>query len=376
MKLLAAHYRTGETWEFTLSGRRVVSRKKARGRASALFGPGFVDLQCNGFKGVDFNHPDDTSEVCAEAVRAMWETGVAHVLPTFITASKAWFRENITQFNEALALDADVRRSVPGYHLEGPFLSAVDGARGAHPIEDIAPVSAKLWGELQRFAEGRIKLVTLAPELKGAAAFIRRLREERVLPALGHTMADHAQVAAACEAGAMMTTHLGNGCPQTVHRHRNPIFAQLGEPRLAASLIVDGAHLPPEVVRAFSAALGARAVLVTDAMSAAAAPPGRYSIGKLVIEVGDDGAVRQPGTPNLAGSALTMDRAIANFAAYTGLPVADAWDAASLRPWALLKKAGVVRSSQPESTVIASVDGGFKVLATLAGKRVLWSPER
>ena len=371
MKIVAAHYRTGESWEFCLSGRRVVSRKRVREKTASLFGPGFVDLQCNGYKGVDFNHPDDTSEVCAEAVRAMWETGVAHVLPTLITASKAWFRENIAQLNGALALDPDVRRSVPGYHLEGPFISAVDGARGAHPLEDVVPISAKLWNELQRIAEGRIKLVTLAPELRGACAFIARLRAENVLPALGHTLATHAQIVAACDAGAMMTTHLGNGCPQTMHRHNNPIFAQLGEPRLAASLIADGAHLPPEVLRTFAAALGPRAVLVTDAMSAAGAPQGRYSIGKLIIEVGADGVVRQPGSPNLAGSALTMDRAVLNYSTLANVPLADAWDAASLRPWALLKKAGVVKSAEPGSTVILSAER--KVLATLQSTRVLWA---
>ena len=104
MNLVAAHYRTGETWEFRLSERRVLSRRRVRAKAEAVFGPGFVDLQCNGYKGVDFNHPDDSAEVCAEAVRALWETGVAHVLPTLITTSKAWFRENISQLNEALAL--------------------------------------------------------------------------------------------------------------------------------------------------------------------------------------------------------------------------------------------------------------------------------
>ena len=374
MNIVAAHYRTGETWEFSLAGRRVKSRRRVRAKAEALFGPGFVDLQCNGFQGVDFNHPDDTSEVCAEAIRAMWETGVAHVLPTLITASKSWFKENILQLNEALALDPNVRRSVPGYHLEGPFISLADGARGAHPLEDIAPISTKLWRELQRLAEGRFRLVTLAPELRGACAFIAALRKENVLPALGHTLATHAQVVAACDAGALMTTHLGNGCLQTIHRHANPIFAQLGEPRLAASLIADGAHLPPEVLRSFAAALGARAVLVTDAMSAAAAPPGRYSIGKLVIEVGTDGVVRQPGAANLAGSALTMDRAVLNFAKLAGVSLADAWDAASLRPWGLLRKAGVVRTSQPGSTVLATSE--LKVLAAMHGSRVLWACER
>jgi N-acetylglucosamine-6-phosphate deacetylase len=373
MKLVAAHYRTGETFEFTLSARRVAAKRRVRAKASALFGPGFVDLQCNGFKGVDFNHPDDTAEVCAIAIRAIWETGVAHVFPTLITASRDWLRENIEQLNEGLDGDADVRRTVPGYHLEGPFISSVDGARGAHPSEDVSPISLKLWRDLQRMAGGRIRIVTLAPELRGACAFIAGLRKDNILPALGHTLANHAQIAAACDAGALMATHLGNGCPQTVHRHNNPIFAHLGEPRLAASLIADGVHLPREVLRALSAALGSRAVLVTDAMSAAGAPPGKYSIGKLIIEVGRDGIVRQPGSPNLAGSALTLNAAIANHARIAGLPLADSWDAASLRPWSLLKRAGIVKSPAPDSTVITTE--GMEILATLHGKRVLWAVE-
>ena len=113
-------------------------------------------------------------------------------------------------------------------------------------------------------------LTTVAPEVSGAVTFIRQLRAEGVLQALGHTLADAETVARACQAGALMTTHLGNGCPQMIHRHRNPIFAQLGEDRLAASVIADGVHLPSEVVRLFHRVKGAdRTVLVTDAMSAA-----------------------------------------------------------------------------------------------------------
>jgi N-acetylglucosamine-6-phosphate deacetylase len=273
---------------------------------------------------------------------------------------------------QALASDIEAARSVPGFHLEGPFISRIDGARGAHPAAHVRAVSEKLWKRLQTVAQGRIKLVTVAPEVRGALPFIRQLRSENVLPAIGHTMADAECVAAAAEAGAMMSTHLGNGCPQMIHRHHNPIFAQLGEDRLAASFIADGIHLPPEVLRSLWRAKGAaRCVLVTDAMAAAAAPPGRYSIGEIEVQVDEDRVVRQPGTKNLAGSALTMEDAVAGLVRMAGVSLAEAWNAASIRPWELLRQAGAAKR-RPESSVIARWNGSeLHVVAAFRGTRVL-----
>jgi N-acetylglucosamine-6-phosphate deacetylase len=232
----------------------------------------------------------------------------------------------------------------------------------------------KLWRRWQKEAGDRIRLVTVAPEVRGACEFIRLLRTEKVLPALGHTLADAACVSRACDAGAMMSTHLGNGCPQMIHRHRNPIFAQLGEDRLAASFIPDGVHLPPEVLRSLWRAK-AVGVLVTDAMAAAGAPPGRYSIGELEVEVGADRIVRQPGSPNLAGSALTMNDAVANLVRFARVPLAEAWDAASLRPWALLTAARAVRGPLRSTLIAKWSEGKFTPLAALRGERVLWAKE-
>ncbi|MEO6785727.1 MAG: N-acetylglucosamine-6-phosphate deacetylase, partial [Chthoniobacteraceae bacterium] len=308
------------------------------------------------------------------AIRAMWRDGCAHVLPTLITASPERLSLLFRKLVAALESDADVAASVPGFHLEGPFISPQEGARGAHPLAHVRGVSRKLWREWQRAADGRIVLVTVAPEARGAIPFIRQLRSENILPALGHTMADAATIARACEAGALMTTHLGNGCPQMMHRHRNPVLAQLAEDRLAASIIPDGAHLPPEIVRFFRRVKGAeRIVLVTDAMSAAGAPCGRYTIGDLVLEIGPDRVARQPGSPNLAGAAITMREAVERYVAMTGVPLAEAWAAASSRGWELLQCAGAVKRV-PESSVFARWRGEkFDVLATLHGKRVLWA---
>ena len=374
LKIVAAHFRTGATFEFTIAGARLIRRRRVRAKTDVVFGPGFLDLQCNGYAGIDFNHQDTTAEQMAVAIRAMWRDGCAHVLPTLITASSERLNLLFRRLVDALEKDADVAASVPGFHLEGPFMSPKEGARGAHPLAHMREVSRKLWREWQRAADGRIVLMTVAPEVGGVLPFIRQLRSENVLPALGHTMADAAMIARACEAGALMTTHLGNGCPQMMHRHANPVFAQLSEDSLAASIISDGVHLPPEIVRLYHRVKGAaRIVLVTDAMSAAGAPAGRYTIGDLVIEVGKNRVVRQPGSPNLAGSALTMSEAVAKYVEMTGVSLAESWEAASLRPWALLRTAGAVKRV-PSSTVLARWHGGrLDVLATLRGQRVLWS---
>ena len=373
-KILAADFRTGATYEFTLASARLIGRRRLRAKTDVVFGPGFLDLQCNGYAGIDFNHPATTAEQMAVAIRAMWRDGCAHVLPTLITASPERLSAQFRRLADARHGDEDVAASVSGFHLEGPFMSPQDGARGAHPLAHMREVSRKLWREWQRAADGRIALVTLAPEVRGVLPFIRQLRLENVLPALGHTMADAATISRACEAGALLTTHLGNGCPQMMHRHANPVLAQLSEDRLAASIIPDGVHLPPEIARLYRRVKGAaRIVLVTDAMSAAGAPAGRYTIGDLVIEVGKDRVVRQPGSPNLAGSALTMSEAVAKYVEMTGVSLAESWEAASVRPWALLREAGVVKRV-PSSTVLARWHGGrLDVLATLHGRRVLWS---
>lgn len=375
-RLRAAHYRTGEVWAFTFRGDRLVERARARGEAELIFGPGFCDLQCNGFAGVDFNHPQTVPEAIAGAVRAMWRHGCTLVLPTIVTQHPERLEMLFRKLVAAVADDPETRRSVPGFHLEGPFISPEDGARGAHLLDAVRPPDVKLWRRVQRAAEGGIRLVTLAPELPGALPLLRLLRREAVLPAVGHTMSDAAQIRRAADAGALLSTHLGNGCPQQMHRHENPVFAQLGEDRLAASVIADGIHLPSDVVRTIARTKGAaRTVLVTDAMAAAGAPPGRYTLSDLVLEVGRDHVVRQPGAPNFAGSALTMECAVANYAAMAGTTLADAWDAASTLPRALLQRAaGDEKTSASDTgTLFIKLQGaGLAVVATLRQRKVLW----
>src|SRR5882672_10308669 len=276
--------------------------------------PGLFDLQVNGFGGIDFNAPDLTEDRAVEALERMRATGVTRCLPTLITSSFAQFA------GSARVLARTTGAAVAGIHMEGPYLSAEDGARGAHPREHVMPASVDDFNRRQDAADGRIVLVTLAPEVPGAVALIDHLVASGVHAAIGHTAATPQQIGEAIAAGATLSTHLGNGCAQMLPRHPNVIWEQLAADALLASLIVDGHHLPAATVKAMVRAKPpGRTILVSDATAAAGCTPGRYTIGGVACDLGDDGRVSLPGTPYLAGSSLTMDRAIANMVRFTGL---------------------------------------------------------
>jgi len=210
---------------------------------------------------------------------------------------------------------------IVGYHLEGPWLSPEAGFCGAHPS---APMHAPSWTEFERLqdaAGGRIALVTLAPEWPGSAEVIRLLTKHHVHVSLGHTNATDAQIDDAIAAGARFCTHLGNGTPGLMPRHDNITQRLLARDELTACMIPDGVHLPPFVLRNFFRAKPpGRVLFTTDAMTGAGAPPGRYTIGRMEVAIGDDGIARQPGGGGFAGSTLTPDEGVKRVADYLGLP--------------------------------------------------------
>jgi N-acetylglucosamine-6-phosphate deacetylase len=290
--------------------------------------PGFVDLQVNGFAGVDFNTPGLPPDRIKHALDAMRATGVTRSLPTLITSSFDDFAAC------ARAILAVKDPAIAGIHMEGPYFSPLDGARGAHPREHVVPASIEDFKRRQDAAQGRIVLVTLAPEAPGATKLIEYLVGTNVCVAIGHTAGTREQIRDAIMAGATMSTHLGNGCTQTLHRHDNIIWEQLAADDLSASFIADGHHLPDAVLRSMVRAKGLkRSILVSDAISAAAAPiGGRYTIGQLEVELRADRRVGQPGAPNLAGSALTLDFAIGHLARVCGLAPLDVVPLATMHP--------------------------------------------
>jgi len=304
--------------------------------------PGLFDLQVNGFGGVDFNGADLTADRVAEALHRMRDTGVTRCLPTLITSSFDRFAASA----RLLARVAD--EALAGIHMEGPYVSPADGARGAHPLEHVAPASVDDFRRRQDAAEGRIVLVTLAPEVPGALPLVEYLAAAEVRVAIGHTAATPQQLGDAIAAGATLATHLGNGCPQMLPRHPNVIWELLAADAVLASVIADGHHLPAATVKTMVRAKSAeRTILVTDAIAAAGCAPGPYTIGGVGCELGADGRVSLPGTPYLAGSSLTLDRAIANTVRYTGLRLEAVIPMASTIPAAYLgmTTAGTVTAS-------------------------------
>ena len=301
--------------------------------------PGLFDLQVNGFGGIDFNAPGLAADRVAEALLLMRSTGVTRCLPTLITSSFDRFAEN------ARVLARMTTAAIAGIHMEGPYLSPEDGPRGAHPREHVIDAAIEDFHRRQDAAEGRIALVTLAPESPGALPLIELLAASGVRVAIGHTAATPQQIADAIAAGATLATHLGNGCAQVLPRHPNAIWELLAADSVHASVIADGHHLPPATVKAMMRAKGAkRTILITDAIAAAACAPGSYTIGGVECVLDDTGRVSLPGTPYLAGSSLTLDRAIENTVRFTGLSIDEVIPMASTVParWLGTDTAGTV----------------------------------
>jgi len=298
---------------------------------------GLMDLQVNGYAGVDFNDEAVNADALDHALHAMLAAGVTACLPTVITAPAALLEARLHALDEAVARSRLGPLMVPGYHVEGPFLNPGPGFRGCHPPAAMLlpdPALVERWGAgLQR----PVLMMTLAAELDGAEALIRWLAARGKIAAIGHSDAGAAVVARAAEAGARMSTHLGNGLPGTLPKLDNPLMAQLAEDRLAAGFIADGIHLPRPALRAMIRAKGpGRAILVTDAVAAAGAPPGRYGFAGMAIDGDSDGSVRLPGARTLAGSALTLDRAIRNLVEWGIAGLDEAVVMASAAPAALL----------------------------------------
>jgi N-acetylglucosamine-6-phosphate deacetylase len=327
--------------------------------------PGFIDLQVNGFAGVDYNCPTTPHDEIARSLRALFATGVTRFYPTVITGPPA-------DMEAALRNLADAREGVEngeaidGFHVEGPHICPDDGPRGAHPRQWVRPPDFDEYRRWQDAARGRVRLVTLSPEWPEAPRYIERVAAEGVAVSIGHTNATTAQLADAAAAGATMSTHLGNGSHAVLRRHPNYIWDQLADDRLTAGFIADGIHVDAAFLKAaLRAKTLDRAVLVTDASAPAGAAPGRYRLGEQEVDHTPDGRVVLAGTDRLAGSALTMNRGVANLMRLAGLSLGDAVRLATENP----ARAGRVPAY--DDRVEFRVTEGVEVVGTwLSGRRV------
>lgn len=322
--------------------------------------PGLIDIQLNGFAGIDFCDADLDPAKAPAILPSLWETGVTTFCPTVITNSHEGLLKCFLALEKARRIEPRFAQCAPCYHLEGPYISP-GGSRGAHNPKLMRSPDWKEFLELQQAAGGRIGIVTLAPELPGALDFIRRAREAGVVVAMGHTDATPEQIHQGAEAGAQLNTHLGNGCPQMIDRHRTPLWAQLAIDDLGASMICDGFHLPPELVQVIHRVKGIeRCILITDAVHVAGLSPGRYKLVDLEIELLPTGQVVAADRHSMAGSAVSMNRAVKVFMDYAGVSLADAIRAATLNPSLLLGRyetCGEISEGQIANLVLFRVSG-------------------
>lgn len=281
---------------------------------------GLFDLQVNGFAGVDFQAEALTRSELRAAVRALRRHRMDRILLTLITDDVDRMCRKLEVIEAHRRRDPDLARTIAGYHLEGPYLLAEPGYCGAHDPRWMHPPRVDEWERLWAASGGNVRLVTLAPELRGAPEFIHELVRRGVRVAVGHSNAGDAALDDAIAAGLSLCTHLGNGVPQILHRHDNVIQRLLARDALYATFIPDGIHLPWNVLRNFVRAKPrAKILFTTDCMSAAGAPPGRYRLAGMELDVGEDRVVRQPGeTRSFAGSALTLDEAVTNLETHLG----------------------------------------------------------
>lgn len=326
--------RTGKGIAIDIADGTIAAIRVAENTSGHYLSAGLIDLQVNGFRGFDLNGGKVTPDILLSLCRTLLSLGVTTFLPTLITASEALIIQALTVIAETRASEKLVADMIPGVHVEGPSISDRDGPRGAHPLAHVRPPSIAEFERWQKASGNLVSMVTLAPEHEGSIDYIKVLTAQGVLVALGHTAATPEEIHAAAEAGATLSTHLGNGAAATLPRHPNFIWAQLADDRLTASFIADGWHLPADTFKAMLRAKGMeRAILVSDAVALGGMPPGLYDqpVGGRV-EVSPEGRISVAGTPYLAGASLPLAANVAIAAGMAGLPLADSLSLATENP--------------------------------------------
>jgi N-acetylglucosamine-6-phosphate deacetylase len=255
---------------------------------------------------VDLSGADLAEEEVVRLCRELQQAGTTAFLPTLITSSTDRYRRNLPIIADVMD-KPEFQMQMLGIHLEGPFISPHDGARGAHNAEWTRMPDADFLERLIDWAHGKVKMLTLAADLDGAAELAQYATNRGITVALGHHTANEQQLANLVRAGATALTHLGNGIPAMLPRHDNAIWAGLANDELSATLIADGHHLPPSLLKTMIRAKGPeRCILISDATALAGMPPGEYESMDARVVLEEDGLLHNPATGYLAGSSATL----------------------------------------------------------------------
>jgi N-acetylglucosamine-6-phosphate deacetylase len=333
MEIIARHYSSNHHVHVAWENGIITEYEVLPGPEAAAWwiAPGLFDVQVNGFGGVDFQAAEMHGEALLRAVRALRAAGCTRFLLTLITDRWEDLTAKLRRIRALRAESPELQEAIAGWHIEGPFLSSEPGYCGAHDPELMLDPRPDHIRELRALTSGDPLLLTLAPERSGALEAIALAVASGARVSLGHTNAPADVLAQALAAGASGFTHLGNACPQQLDRHDNILWRILEMRGLQVSLIPDTRHVSPPLFRLFHRLLPLDAILyTTDAMAAAGAPPGCYTLGRTTIQVGPDQVVRQPGKPHFAGSALRPIEGVFRAAEMSGLPWQVVWRRFSL----------------------------------------------
>jgi N-acetylglucosamine-6-phosphate deacetylase len=332
--ILGREPETGRSVAITVEAGLIVSVESAVQDCELWIAPGLIDLQVNGFHGFDLNSSEVSPETVSKLARALLATGVTTFAPTVITAPEPELLHRLSCIAKACVSDATAQRCIPYIHVEGPHISPLDGYRGAHPLESVRPPSLPEFDRWQDACNGLVGLVTISPHFPNSEEYISALVARGVYVSIGHTHASSAQIHAAVQAGARLSTHLGNGIASQLDRHLNPIWSQLADNRLTASFIADGQHLPADALKAMMQAKGPdKSILVSDLVALAGMPPGSYftTVGGHVELTAED-RLQIDGSQLLAGAVLPLITCIGRAIKMTQRPLAEVLKMATEHP--------------------------------------------
>jgi N-acetylglucosamine-6-phosphate deacetylase len=377
MRIVARDFRSAKWVEIESRPGRIIHYQVTSGPAEVRddddwIAPAFWDIQVNGHGGHSFSGPELTIDEVVSIVRSQDAFGTAKLCPTLITAPAEHMLHGARTIAAACDRYPDVEERVLGIHLEGPFISDLEGYRGAHPAAAITDPDWDLFENLYRTSGERIVIVTIAPERAGAIEFIKRLANLGVVAAIGHTAAEGDAIRAAVAAGATLSTHLGNGIASLILRHPNPIWEQAAIDELSASFIADGHHLDQATLTVLARSKGPRrAILVSDASPLAGLPPGTY--GDWAVDA--SGKIVVANTPYLAGSNRPLSSGVQNLLKATHWPLCDGLAAVTSNPARLLGHAEPrLVAGEPANLVVfrRPEPSGFAIQRTCVDGR--WSP--
>ena len=328
---------TGDLLEVTASGATITDIRRhpdAQETGLPWITAGLVDLQVNGYRGLDLNDGALTAHTLRALRQELLAVGVTTFVPTLITNSRTVLTDSLRVIAEARARDSELMRTIPFVHLEGPYISTEDGPRGCHDATWVRPPDLAEFAEWQRVSKNLIGMITLSPHWDGAVEFVTAALRQGVRVSIGHTHATPEQIHAAVDAGATLSTHLGNGAHAVIARHPNYIWSQLADDRIDAGFIADGQHISADALTVMLKAKGPEhAFLVSDLAALGGMTPGRYhaAVGG-DVEVTEDGRLVSFGTPFLAGATATLADGVARAANLAGVTLADAVRMATVNP--------------------------------------------